>query len=170
MPNGMNFHVWGPCSGRHNDVESLEDSKVNEILVNLQLEREFQWVIYGDSAYIHVPDSHVLARHNYEPNTARQDAENRALSSCCECIEWDYGDVGRMWNLVDYKKVLKMRKMRVKDMYLVAMLLRNAYVTLSANNTAEYFDCLPPSLETWVSQGPKARPNIYFAGPPPPVI
>ena len=87
-------------------------------------------------------------------------------------IEWDYGDVGRYWNLVDYKKVLKMRKMRVKDIYLVAMLLRNAYVTVSGNNTAEYCDCLPPTLETWVSQGPSARPNLYFAGPtaPPPPI
>jgi len=131
----------------------------------MQLGQLLQWKIYGDSAYIHVPDSHILCRHTNEPNTARQVAENKAMSSCREVIEWDYGDVGRYWNLVDYKKVLKMRQMRVDEMFLVAMILRNAYVTVSANNTAEYFDCPPPSLEEWVSAGPHARPPTYF--PPP---
>ena len=64
------------------------------------------------------------------------------MSSCREIIEWDYGDVGRYWNLVDYKKVLKMRQMRVDEMYLVAMILRNAYVTVSANNTCSCRVCL----------------------------
>jgi hypothetical protein len=105
LPNGMNFHAWGPCSGRHNDQESLEFSRLNEILVDMQLGQLLQWKIYGDSAYIHVPDSHILCRHTNEPNTARQVAENKAMS-CREIIEWDYGDVGRYWNLVDYKKVL----------------------------------------------------------------
>ena len=113
----MNFHAWGPCSGRHNDQESLEFSRLNEILVDMQLGQLLQWKIYGDSAYIHVPDSHILCRHTNEPNTARQVAENKAMSSCREIIEWDYGDVKRCWNLVDYKKVLKMRQMRVNEIY-----------------------------------------------------
>lgn len=168
LPNGMNFHAWGPCSGRHNDQESLEFSRLNEILVDMQQGEALQWMIYGDSAYINVPDTHILCRHSREPNTPRQVAENKAMSSCRELIEWDYGDVGRYWNLVDYKKVLKMRKMRVDKMYLVAMVLRNAYVTVSANNTAETFDCPPPSLEEWVRSGPNARPANYFNAPPPP--
>ena len=87
LPNGMNFHAWGPCSGRHNDMESLEFSRLNEILVDLQMGNELQWKIYGDSAYIFSPDTHVLARHNNEPNTVRQNQENKALSSCREYIE-----------------------------------------------------------------------------------
>lgn len=166
LPNGMNFHVWGPCSGRHNDLESLEFSQLNDILVDMQMGNLLQWKIYGDSAYIFVPDTHILARHNDEPNTEEKIAQNKAMSSCREIIEWDYGDLGRYWSLVDYKKVLKMRKMPVQDMYLVAMLLRNAYVTVSGGNTSEYFNCLPPTLEAWVAAGPQARPPTYF--PPPP--
>jgi hypothetical protein len=79
--------------------------------------------------------------------------ENRTMSSCREVIEWDYGDVGRFWALVDYKKVLKLRKMPVAKMYFVAMLLRNAHVTMNGGNTSHYFDLLPPTLEDWTSHG-----------------
>ena len=107
MPNGMNFNVWGSISIRHPDCVSLEDSNLNDKLVELQLGNLMQYVIYGDSAYIYVNDSHILARHHIQPLTARQVTENKALSSCRQLIEWDYGDVGTMWALVDYKKNLK---------------------------------------------------------------
>jgi hypothetical protein len=113
LPNGMNFHVWGPISIRHPDIISLRESHINDLLQGLQLGEDVQYVIYGDSAYIYVPDSHVLARHNNDPNTPIEIMENRVLSSCREIIEWDYGDVGTQWALVDYKKVLKMRKMPI---------------------------------------------------------
>lgn len=154
LPNGMNFHAWGPISVRHNDLVSLHESRINDLLVELQLGQEFQWVIYGDSAYIHVPDSHILARHHNEINTERQTLENQTLSACRECIEWDYGDVGVMWSMVDYKKMLKMQLMPVKNIYLTAMILRNAYVTMNGGITAEYFNLIPPTFEIWTSQGP----------------
>jgi len=130
LPNGMNFNAWGPISIRHPDVTSLDDSHLNDKLVNLQLGEHMQYAVYGDSAYIVVPDSHILARHNSHPNTPQQIIENRVLSSCRECIEWDYGNVGTMWALVDYEKVLKMRMMPVRDMYMAAMIMRNVYVTI----------------------------------------
>jgi hypothetical protein len=155
LPNGMNFHVWGPISIRHPDCTSLEESHINDLMMNLQVGDEMQYAIYGDSAYIFVPDSHVLARHNNNPNSPQHIAENRILSSCRETIEWDYGDVGTMWALVDYKKVLKMRKMPVRDMYMTAMLLRNAYVTMKGCTTCEYFNCIPPTFQTWIRAGPR---------------
>jgi hypothetical protein len=75
-------------------------------------------------------------------------------------IEWDYGDIGKYFPLIDYKNVLKMRKMPVKQMYLTAMILRNALNTLRPNNTSQYYNHLPPTLEDWLRQGPLARPNI----------
>ena len=82
------------------------------------------------------------------------------LSCCREQIEWDYGDIGRYFPLVDYKQVLKIRAMPVGAMYLSAMILRNALNTLNPNITATYFACHPPTLENWLSQGPNARPHI----------
>jgi nuclease HARBI1 len=155
LPNGMNIHVWGPISVRHNDLVSLHESEINNKLVQLQAGEEHQWVIYGNSAYVHVDDSHILARHHHgEDNTERQDLENVALSACRECIEWDYGDVGVMWSMVDYIFFLKMQLMPVKNIYLTAMILRNAYVTMNGGTTSEYFNLIPPTFETWCRGGP----------------
>ena len=46
LPNGMNFHARGPISVRHNDLVLLHESRINDLLVELQLGQEFQWVIY----------------------------------------------------------------------------------------------------------------------------
>jgi hypothetical protein len=124
-------------------------------LQDLQAGQDLQYVIYGDSAYIVVVDTHIRARYDNRPNTARQTLENLSMSSCREVIEWDYGDVGVMWGLVDYKKVLKMRKMPVAKMYLTAMILRNAHNTMNGSNTALYFELQPPTFEVWTAVGPR---------------
>ena len=41
---------------------------------------------------------------------------------------------------------------------MVAMILKNAYVTMNANQSSEYFIARTPSFEEWTSQGPCARP------------
>jgi hypothetical protein len=154
LPNGMNFHVYGPVSVRHNDIFTLHHSNINGTIAQLQAGEEFQYVVYGDSAFVIVMDTHVKARHTGDGLTARQVQENRCMSSCREVIEWDYGDIGTMFSFVDYKKVLKMRKMPVAAICLTAMLFRNAYVTMNSCNTGVYFNLRAPSFETWVAGGP----------------
>ena len=52
-----------------------------------------------------------------------------------------------MWALVDYEKFVKMRMMPVRDMYMAAMIMQNAYVTMNGGITCEYFNCFPPTFE-----------------------
>ena len=160
MPNGMNFAVWGAVSCRHNDLFTLLHSDLNNKLSTVQVGNAMQFKIYGDSAYVHLLESHILARHNYEVNTPEEILQNRVMSSCREQIEWDYGDIGRYFHLVDYKYVLQMRKMPVAAMYLTAMILRNALNCLTPGIASQYFHLNPPTLEHWLAQGPNARPNI----------
>ena len=156
LPNGMNFKVDGPFSVRNNDLTTLH---VSDILVKLEaLLNLFHlelYRIYGDSAYVVIDEGPLSPRHQ-DPSTPRQVLENKAMSSCWETIEWDYGDIGRYFKLLDYKHVLKMRAMPVAKMCICAMLLLNAFVTMNANNTAEYFACEPPTFEEWVGEGPRA--------------
>lgn len=150
----MNFHVWGPVSVRHNDLWTLGSSDINDMIARLQSGRAKQYVIYGDSAYSW--DTHLRSRYDYgNRNTPRMVLENKCMSSCRECIEWDYGNVGNMWKFVDFKKGLKLRRMPVSHIYLTAMLLRNAYNCFNGGLTSRYFRCQPPSFADWVSQGPK---------------
>jgi len=160
LPNGMNAHVWGAVSVRHNDLWTLSNSNLNDLWRDAQLGRPMQYCIYGDSAYMHLDLSHVRSRHNYELLTEREKVENRVMSSVRESIEWDYGDIGRYFPLVDWKHVLKVRQMPVGDIYLTAMLCRNALNCLKPGLTAQYFKCRPPTLGEWLMQGPRARPHI----------
>ena len=61
------------------------------MLADLQANENIQYVIYRDSAYICTVDSHIRTRDDNNPNTAREIIENKAMSSCRETIEWDYG-------------------------------------------------------------------------------
>jgi hypothetical protein len=160
LPNGMNAHVWGACSVRHNDIWMLNHSNLNDIVAAAQAGQQVQYNIYGDSAYMNLDKSHLRARHNYEELTDRETAENRVMSSARETIEWNYGDMGRYFPLVDWKYVLKIRQMPVADMYLTAMIMRNALNTLKPNNTSIWYRLKPPTLEQWTEQGPRARPHI----------
>ena len=51
LPNGMNFHVYGPVSLRHNDNYTLVASNINDKIANLFMNDELLFMIYGDSAY-----------------------------------------------------------------------------------------------------------------------
>lgn len=83
----MHFHVYGPVSVRNNDLFTLNKSRINEKIRALQADCALQFVIYGDSAYAILWDSHIRARHQYENLSAREVLENRRLSSCREAIE-----------------------------------------------------------------------------------
>ena len=156
LPNGMNFKVDGPFSCRDNDLTTLNISDVLVLLEALLNVYGLQgYRIYGDSAYVVINDGPLLARHQGDALSPREVLENRTMSSCRETIEWDYGDIGRYFKLLDYKHVLQIRKMPVAKMCISAFILRNALVTMNGCNTSEYYTCIPPSFEEWVGEGPR---------------
>jgi hypothetical protein len=159
----MNGHVYGPISIRRNDLTTANWSRINDLWVALQQGEEYQYTIYGDSAYIVLGYSHIKARHTVDPMPPRLVLENKCLSSCRETIEWDYGNIGTMWATLQYKKLLKMRSMPVGNMCLAAMILRNAHVTMNGCHTSEYFNCLPPTFEEWINEGPRYYPLPFNA-------
>jgi hypothetical protein len=44
--------------------------------------------------------------------------------------------------------------MPVAKMCISAFILRNAFSTMIANNTSEYYQYMPPTFEEWVVLGP----------------
>ena len=96
-----------------------------------------QYKVYGDSAYY--PDTHMRSRHDYGNLTEREVLENKAMSSCRESIQWGYGELKSMWAFVDFQKNLKLRKQKIPNIFLTAMILRNAYVTMNVSKSSEFF-------------------------------
>jgi hypothetical protein len=162
LPNGMNAFAWGPVSCRHNDLWTLRESRLADLLEELQQDEALKYCTYGDSAYVVIRRLCLLARHTvYAGDTpqvrARKVLENACMSSCREVIEWDYGDLGTYFSYVDYKKRLSMRKSYVGHIYLTAMILRNAMCCMRGNNTSKYYDYDYPDdfLYTWTADGPR---------------
>ena len=137
-------------------------SELSEKLALLQRDDVLTYCIYGDSAYVCVRNEWIQCRHTLYADEPREErirkhAENLALSSSREVIEWDYGDVGRFFSYVDYKKRLQMRKSNVGMIYLTAMIMRNAMVCMRGCNTSKYFSYVFPEdfLYTWTKEGPR---------------
>jgi len=121
---------------------------------NLQVLQLDKYVFYGDSAYF--ADECIRSKHRGDNRTERQMLEDDSMSKCRQSTEWDYGQVGQLvWKTVIYKKGLQLRKQPVCSVVTLAFLLTNAYNCMNANITAEYYSCIPPTLEEWTAQGPR---------------
>jgi hypothetical protein len=74
---------------------------------------------------------------------------NKAMSAVRESVEWRFGDIINSFKFLDYKKNLKIGLSSVGKMYLVCALLRNAITCLYGNQTSEFFNLEPPTLEEY---------------------
>lgn len=148
--------MWGGYSIRHNDSWTLKKSRILELLDALQRKSKIKYCIYGDSAYFW--SEFLKTRYPGETLSAEQIKENMALSTCRECIEWDYGDVQNTWQYLEYTRVLHLINQPIAKLYTIALILSDAKNTLVCNQTSKFFNCMPPTLEEWLEGGPrKAR-------------
>ena len=105
------------------------------------------YCIYGDPAYplrvqLQAPFRHGLL-------TPQMVAFNRSMSSVREPVEWLFKDIICSSKFLDFKKNLKIGLSSIGKMYVVSAILRNALKCLYGNQTSEYFQLEPPSLQEY---------------------
>ena len=99
---------------------------------------------YGDPAYslwIHLQAPYSQGRLTQQ----MEDYNKRVRVS----VEWFFGDIINSFKFLDYKKNLKIGLSSVGKMYIACALLRNAVTCLYGNQTSEFFDLEPPTLEEY---------------------
>ena len=74
---------------------------------------------------------------------------NKVTNEVRVSVEWLFGDIINSLKFLDYKKNLKIGLSSVRKMYIVCALLRNAITCLYGNQTSEFFDLEPPTLEEY---------------------
>eukprot|EP01041_Mallomonas_annulata_P005201 gene5201-10405_t len=128
-----------------------------------------KYYFFEDSAYTSAISFDGGAIHTYykdspyRPLTERQKSENKAMKTCRQSIEWEYGLIKSQYKLMDCKHSLKLRLQDVGDMILLLFfLLMNAYCCLNGTETSSHFLIKPPTLQEWTAQGPK-RNVVYDA-------
>ena len=103
--------------------------------------------IYGDPAYpLRI---HLQAPFRNRVLTPQMLAYNSSMSAVRTAVEWLFGDVINYFKCSDFKKNLKIGLSQVGKMYIVCSIMQNALTCLYGNDTSQFFDLDPPSLEDY---------------------
>ncbi len=84
----------------------------------------FGFIILGDSAY---PNNDIMV--GIYKGCQLPAAAERFNSIMCPirtCMEWGYGKIVQQWAFVDFKKQMKIQRVRVEAMWCIAVFLTNA--------------------------------------------
>ena len=71
------------------------------------------------------------------------------MSNVRSSVEWLFGDIINYFKFMDFKKNLKIGMSCVGKMYVVCALLQNALTCLYGNQTSQYFELDPPTLQDY---------------------
>lgn len=74
---------------------------------------------------------------------------NASMSATRIAVEWLFGDVIDYFKFLDFKKNLKIGMSSIGKIYVVCALLRNGLTCLYKNQTSDYFELEPPTLQEY---------------------
>ena len=103
--------------------------------------------LYGDPAY--PLRLQLQAPFRQRQLTPEMVAYNKSMSSVRVSVEWIFGDIVNYFKFMDFKKNLKVGLSQVGKMYIVAAVLRNALTCLYGNETSQFFEVAPPTLQEY---------------------
>jgi hypothetical protein len=166
FPNGIIAYLYGPVSARENDIALLNMSWMNEHLMALQPEvaelraqgeQIFFFSLFGDRIFPYLqcithaheaPLGGVLAR--------RLELENLAMNSLRTSVEWPYGDITVLFQIMQNKHQKKyflpngLLNVSLHQQFRVVFFLYNCYVCFNGNKFTKFFDLPPPSLADYL--------------------
>lgn len=152
IPNGLIANLKGPFEGRRHDAGMLNESALlNELQTYAYTPTGQQLCVYGDLAYpLRSQLMCPFRQGDYAgPLTPQMRAFNASMSSVRIAVEWLFGDISTYFQFINYKRNLKIGMSSVGKQYIVCALFRNALTCLYGNNTGEYFNLDPPSLQAY---------------------
>ena len=128
--------------GRKHDAGMLADSGLLNDLQRFAFSTTRQpMCLYGDPAYpLRI---HLQAPFRIAVLTPAMQAFNSSMSAVHESVEWLFGDIVNYFKFMDFHKNLKI------GLSSVSALLRNAHTCFNGNQTSEYFNLEPPTLEEY---------------------
>ena len=134
--------------GRKHDAGMLADSGLLNDLQRFAFSTTGQAMcLYGDPAYpLRI---HLQAPFRNAVLTPAMEAFISSMSAVRESVEWLFGDIVNYFKFMDFHKNLKIGLSSVGKMYIVSALLRNAHTCFNGNQTSEYFNLEPPTLEEY---------------------
>ena len=147
-PNGMVANMFGPVEGKRHDATMLVRSELLTLLqVHSRAPDDTLLCIYGDPAYPLRPQ--LMAPFRGANLDDRQQIWNTRMNAVRTAVEWVFNDIVNYYKFLDFHKNLKIQLSAVGKMYLVCALLQNARSCFYGSLTADFFDCQPPSIQSY---------------------
>jgi hypothetical protein len=148
LANGMAFQVSEGYSCRRHDLHLLGESDVDDRLFDLTLRdaSSEQYTCFGDSAYQLHRDGDEYSDYN------------KAMNGCRELIEWMFRDLCQYWKKNAFKLLLGFEK--ADNLIDLCFNFGNAWNAMNCNLCSQWFECRPPSIYDYTSNGP--RENVAY--------
>ena len=156
LPNGLIGHLYGPIEGRHNDNFLLTDSNLLEMCAahanhpNIRADRpihEWSLQIFGDPAYGLNP--YLISPYTRNQQSPDEHEWNQRMAKVWIEVEHGFADITRTWPFLNAWWKQKIFASPVGTYYRVGALLSNALNCIRPNQTAQAFECEPPTLEEY---------------------
>lgn len=127
-PDGLILHIFGLTEGRQPDSVMYARSGTDDFLRdNLVIENK-QYFIYGDASYRLRP---WLATSYPRRTASSKEIEfNRSMNVVRTCVEWSYAELKQSFTSQDYRRMIKIRKPPVPQLYTCSALLHKFRVCL----------------------------------------
>lgn len=134
--------------GRKHDAGMLVDSGLLHDLQRCAFSTTGQpMCLYGDPAYpLRV---HLQAPFRNAVLTPPMQEFNASMSAVRTSVEWLFGDIVNFFKFMDFKKNLKIGLSPIGKMYIVSAIFRNALTCLYGNQTSDFFNLDPPTLQEY---------------------
>ena len=147
-PNGMVANLYGPMEGKRHDATMLARSNLlGQLVQHSRAPDGTILCIYGDPAY--PLRRQLMAPFKGNRVNNQQKLWNQQMSSVRVAVEWVFGDILNYYKFIDFHKQLKIKLSPVGKMYIVCALLQNARSCFYGSMTSEFFDCQPPSIDSY---------------------
>ena len=160
LPNGMTAAVYGPTSGRDNDIELFRLSELDDVLTDVCVAEHGGdlYCTYGDAIFAGYWNC-LRTQHFAPPGTTltpAQEEENENMKAVRECVEWSYAKAESLWKLLTtkYHAKLEVDSGRVFAEVRVMYFLTNCRVCTLEGSTmtgTRGFRCPPPTLAEYLS-------------------
>src|SRR3954452_15328020 len=106
----------------------------------------------GDSGYHNT--SGIIGAMTKPPNgrlTEEEKYHNQAMARLRIAVEHGFGKVLQLWENCGYTKGLRVGSQPVGTIYMVEVLLTNIPTCLNGSQVSEAYDCIPPSIESYLA-------------------
>jgi hypothetical protein len=135
------------CLYRRNDLDLLGDSDINAKLAALSAGLPKQYKASFDGIFPIL--SHILSKH-VDETTREQRYEDGIMTKIRIANEWAYGITENLFKCLKWHYGIRIRQSSDHARYYItATILRNAHCCLYGNQTSQYFNCKPPTLEEY---------------------